>query len=80
MLTDLLLCLAIVVVMVVCWLLADRSHWFILGSVGACLLAAMYFFSQGRRDLWGFGAVQLFWAAVGLWQWRKVRRRANPVS
>lgn len=76
---DLLLCLAIFV-MVVCWLLANRSHWFMLGSVGACLLGALYFFSQGRRDLWVFGAVQLFWAAVSLWRWWKVRKRTSPVS
>jgi hypothetical protein len=66
----LLFLLLITIAMVVCWLLADRSHWFVLGSAGCYVVGAIYFFLQGQ-DLWPFGAVALFWAAVGLWQWRK---------
>jgi hypothetical protein len=73
---SLLIALLIMLIMLVCWLLSNRSHWFMLASAGACVLAAAYFFLFGP---WPFGAAQLLLALVGLWQWRK-RLNDHPAS
>jgi len=48
-----------VTVMLVCYALEDRSHWFVLAFAGACALGSAYGFLQGA---WPFGVVEAIWA------------------
>jgi hypothetical protein len=56
-----------VTAMVVCYAFEHRSHWFILGFVGACALGSVYGFLQGA---WPFGLVEAVWAIIALVRWR----------
>lgn len=60
--------------MLICYALEDRSHWFILAFAGACLLAATYGFLQGA---WPFGVVEAIWSLVAVMNWRKKRTRES---
>jgi hypothetical protein len=53
--------------MLITYALEARSHWYVLGFAGACVLASVYGFLQGA---WPFGVVEGIWAAVALWRWR----------
>lgn len=55
-----------VTAMLVCYALERRSHWFVLGFAGACLLGSAYGFLQGA---WPFGAVEAVWAVVAFRRW-----------
>ncbi len=52
--------------MLVCYALENRSHWFVLGFAGACLLGSIYGFLQGA---WPFGLVEAVWSVVALRRW-----------
>ena len=54
----------------VCYALEARSHWFILGFAGGCVLGSIYGFLQGA---WPFGLVEIAWALVALRRWRGAR-------
>jgi len=56
-----------VTVMLVCYALEDRSHWFVLAFAGACALGSAYDFLQGA---WPFGVVEAIWAVVALRRWQ----------
>lgn len=56
-----------VMVMLICYTLEDRSHWFILAFAVACALGSIYGFLQGA---WPFGVVEAIWAVVALRRWR----------
>jgi hypothetical protein len=56
-----------VTAMVVCYAFERRSHWFILGFAGACVLGSVYGFLQGA---WPFGLVEAVWAIIALVRWR----------
>lgn len=56
-----------VTMMLICYALEDRSHWFILAFAVACVLASAYGFLQGA---WPFGLVEAIWAVVALRRWR----------
>jgi hypothetical protein len=56
-----------VTMMLVCYALEDRSHWFVLAFAAACVLASAYGFLQGA---WPFGLIEAVWAAVALRRWR----------
>jgi hypothetical protein len=56
-----------VTAMLLCYAWEDRSHWFVLGFAGACVLGSIYGFLQGA---WPFGLVEGIWAAVALRRWR----------
>ncbi len=43
-----------------------RSHWFVLGFAGSCLLGSVYGFLQGA---WPFGLVEGVWSIVALRRW-----------
>ncbi|MBL8551038.1 MAG: hypothetical protein JNJ73_13715 [Hyphomonadaceae bacterium] len=60
--------LASVSLMLVTYALEARSHWFVLAFAAACVLASAYGFLQGA---WPFGLVELIWAGVALWRWRR---------
>ena len=59
--------LVAVTAMMVCYALERRSHWYVLGFAGSCLLASIYGFAQGA---WPFGVVEAVWALVALRRWR----------
>jgi hypothetical protein len=52
--------------MLVTYALEARSHWFVLGFAGACVLGSAYGFLQGA---WPFGVVEAIWATVALRRW-----------
>jgi hypothetical protein len=58
--------LGAVSLMLVCYALEARSHWFVLGFAGACALGSVYGFLQGA---WPFGLVEAVWAGVALARW-----------
>ena len=58
--------------MVVCYALEGRSHWFILGFAAACVLGSIYGFLQGA---WPFGLVEAVWAAIAARRWHCKARR-----
>ena len=60
--------LGAVSLMLVCYALEARSHWFVLGFAGACALGSLYGFLQGA---WPFGLVEAVWAVVALARWLK---------
>jgi hypothetical protein len=57
-----------VTMMLVCYALEDRSHWYILAFAVACVLGAAYGFLQGA---WPFGLVETIWAGVAVRRWAK---------
>jgi hypothetical protein len=60
-----------VTAMLVTYALENRSHWFILGFAGACVLGSIYGFLQGA---WPFGLVEGVWAIVALSRWRRISK------
>ena len=65
--------LVAVTAMMLCYALERRSHWYVLGFAGACVLASIYGFAQGA---WPFGLVEAVWAVVALRRWWASPRRA----
>jgi hypothetical protein len=63
--------LVAVTAMLITYAFESRSHWWILGFAGACVLGSVYGFLQGA---WPFGVVEAVWAAVALRRWQAVRR------
>jgi len=63
--------LVAVTAMMLCYALERRSHWYVLGFAGACVLASIYGFAQGA---WPFGLVEAVWAVVALRRWRVALR------
>jgi hypothetical protein len=55
-----------VTAMLVCYVLENRSHWFVLAFAGSCTLASAYGFLQGA---WPFGMVEAVWSLVALRRW-----------
>ena len=62
--------------MLLCYALEARSHWFVLGFAVACALGSAYGFLQGA---WPFGLVEAIWAVVALWRW-SVRRTHSTLG
>ena len=56
--------------MLVTYTLEKRSHWFILGFAGSCVLGSVYGFLQGA---WPFGLVEAIWALVAVRRWLRHR-------
>jgi hypothetical protein len=63
--------LVAVALMLVCYALEDRSHWFILAFAIACLMASSYGFLQGA---WPFGIVEAIWSVIAARRWVQRRR------
>jgi hypothetical protein len=61
--------------MLLFYALEDRSPWFVLAFVGACLMASAYGFLQGA---WPFGAVEAVWSLIALRRWW--RRSAGKIA
>jgi hypothetical protein len=66
--------LVAVSLMLLCYALEDRSHWFVLAFAGSCVLGLAYGFLQGA---WPFGLVEGVWALVAVGRWRKMRSQIN---
>jgi hypothetical protein len=64
-----------VTAMLVFYALEDRSPRYILAMAGACLLASVYGFLQGA---WPFGVLEVIWAGVAFWRWRRRTRLLSP--
>ena len=58
--------LVAVTAMMICYALERRSHWYVLGFAGACVLGSIYGFAQGA---WPFGLVEAVWALVAVRRW-----------
>ena len=52
--------------MLLCYALEHRSHWYVLGFAGACVLGSAYGFLQGA---WPFGLVEAVWSVVAARRW-----------
>ena len=52
--------------MLVCYALEARGHWWTLAFAGACLLGSAYGFLQGA---WPFGLVEAIWSVVAAVRW-----------
>jgi hypothetical protein len=61
-----------VAAMLVTYALEKRSHWFILGFAGSCVLGSVYGFLQGA---WPFGLVEAIWSLVAVRRWWRRDRR-----
>lgn len=53
--------------MVVCYALENRSHWYTLGMAVCCAAASVYGFLAGT---WPFGALEAVWGVIALAKWR----------
>lgn len=60
-----------VTAMLVTYAQEGRSHWWVLGFAGACLLGSAYGFLQGA---WPFGLVEAIWSLVALRRWWGMRQ------
>ena len=49
-----------------CYVLEDRSRWFVLAFAGGCALGSVYGFLQGA---WPFGGVEAIWSLVAIRRW-----------
>ena len=58
---------AAVSVMVACYALESRSHWFTLGMAACCVAASVYGFLAGT---WPFGVLEGLWACIALYKWK----------
>jgi len=65
--------LVAVSMMLLCYTLEDRSHWFVLAFAVACALGSSYGFLQGA---WPFGLVEAVWTGIALRRWNS-RRQAG---
>jgi presenilin-like A22 family membrane protease len=59
--------LVAVTAMMLCYALERRSHWYVLGFAGACVLGSIYGFAQGA---WPFGLVEAVWTVIAVRRWR----------
>ena len=67
-----------VTLMLVCYALEARSHWFVLAFAVACALGSIYGFMQGA---WPFGVVEAIWAMVALRRWQiQIRPRGTETG
>ena len=66
--------LAALTAMLVCYVLEDRSPWYVLGFAACCGLAAVYGFLQGA---WPFGVVEVIWTGVAVRRWLFRRAREH---
>jgi hypothetical protein len=64
--------LVAVTLMLVCYALERRSHWFVLAFTASCVLASIYGFLQGA---WPFGLVEGIWSGIALRRWLLDRRQ-----
>jgi hypothetical protein len=57
--------------MVVCYALEQKSHWYTLGMSACCVAASVYGFLAGT---WPFGVLEGAWAGIAFFKWRQRRR------
>ena len=56
-----------------CYLLEDRSRWWVLGFALGCVFSSIYGFLQGA---WPFGVVEAIWAVIAADRWRRLPKVA----
>ena len=61
---------AAVTLMVACYALEQKSHWYTLGMSACCVAASVYAFLAGT---WPFGILEAVWAGIALFKWRERR-------
>lgn len=61
-------------IMVVCYALEGKSHWYTLGMSACCVAASVYGFLAGT---WPFGILEGVWAVIALYKWLDRRPRAS---
>jgi hypothetical protein len=66
-----------VTAMLVTYALEKRSHWFVLGFAGSCMLGSAYGFLQGA---WPFGLVEAIWSIVAIRRWWVERPSSTTLS
>ena len=57
---------AVTAIMLVCYALEERSHWFGLAFAGACALGSGCGFLLGA---WPFGVIEAIWAVIAFRRW-----------
>jgi hypothetical protein len=62
-------------VMVICYALENRSHWWTLGMSVCCAAASVYGFLAGTSP---FGVLEAAWGGIALVKWHN--RAKNPPS
>ena len=62
-----------VTIMVACYALERKSHWFTLGMSACCVAASVYAFLAGT---WPFGVLEGLWAGIAFSKW--LDRRPGP--
>jgi len=62
-----------VTMMIICYELEARSHWFILAFAFSCWLGSAYGFLQGA---WPFGVAEGFWGAIAVKRWLHTRKQS----
>jgi len=64
--------------MVVCYALESRSHWFTFAMAACCAAASVYGFLAGT---WPFGVLEAVWGVIALVKWhRRVDKGSNEFS
>jgi hypothetical protein len=63
-----------VTAMVVCYVLENRSRWYVLGFAVACVLGSIYGFLQGA---WPFGLVEGIWSVIAFRRWLTGRPKSK---
>lgn len=66
-----------VTLMMVCYALEARAHWWTLAFAASCVLGSIYGFLQGA---WPFGIVEAVWAAVAARRWAGTRKAGLAAS
>jgi hypothetical protein len=61
-------------IMVVCYALERKSHWYTLGMSACCVAASVYGFLAGT---WPFGVLEGLWAVIAFFKWRGRRPDAS---
>lgn len=67
--------LVAVSLMLLFYVLEERSPLFVVGFAGSCLMASIYGFLQGA---WPFGLVEGVWSLVAIRRWHKWRTKPTP--
>ena len=55
-------------IMVLCYALERKSHWYTLGMSVCCVAASVYAFLAGT---WPFGVLEALWAGIAFFKWRR---------
>ncbi len=63
--------LAAVSACLLCYVMEDRSRWWVLGFALSCVAGSVYGFLQGA---WPFGLIEAIWAVAAIHRWWGLRK------